>query len=99
MLITSWLTINIATFPIRSNEHHYPTTSLFDEYKYRQRWVTYDSESEDEDMRFCKKYCKKEAGASYSFFCCKENGKSLEIRNPQLNIFRWTRRQWRRLWM
>jgi hypothetical protein len=51
---------------------HDPTTRLFNEYKYRQRGVTGDSESEDEDMTVCKKYGKKETGASDSFFCCKE---------------------------
>jgi hypothetical protein len=38
---------------------HDPTTSLLNEYKYRQRGVTGDSESEDEDTRLCKKYGKK----------------------------------------
>jgi hypothetical protein len=40
---------------------HDPTTSLFNEYKYRQRGITGDSESEDEDTILCKKYGKKEA--------------------------------------
>jgi hypothetical protein len=75
---------------------HDPTTSLFNEYKYRQRGVAGDSESEDEDTSFWKKYGKKEAGASYSFLL---QGKSLEIWNPQLNMFRWERKQWRRIWM
>jgi hypothetical protein len=35
---------------------HDPTTSLSTEYKYRQRGVTGDSESEDEYTRLCKKY-------------------------------------------
>jgi hypothetical protein len=26
-------------------------------------------------------------------------GKILEIWNPKLNMFRWARKQWRRLWM
>jgi hypothetical protein len=60
---------------------HAPTTSLFNEYKYKQRGVTGDSESEDEDTRFCKKYGKKEAGASYSFFPFLLQVKSLEIWN------------------
>jgi hypothetical protein len=68
---------------------HDPTTSLFNEYKYRQRGFTGDSESEDEDTRFCMKYGKKEAGASYSFFVArKEPGDS----NPQLKKFRWARK-------
>jgi hypothetical protein len=33
---------------------HDPKTSLFNEYKYIQRGVTGDSESEDEDTVFCK---------------------------------------------
>jgi hypothetical protein len=40
---------------------HDPTTSLFNEYKHRQRGFTGDSEYEDEDTTFCKKYGKKEA--------------------------------------
>jgi hypothetical protein len=40
---------------------HDPTTSLFNEYKYRQIGVTGDSESKDEDTRLCKKYGKQEA--------------------------------------
>jgi hypothetical protein len=57
---------------------HDPTTSLFNEYKYRQRGVTGDSESEDEDTRFCKKYGKKEAGASDSFFVARKEPGDLE---------------------
>jgi hypothetical protein len=34
---------------------HDPTNSLLHDYKYLQRGVTGDSESEDEDTRFCKK--------------------------------------------
>jgi hypothetical protein len=57
---------------------HDPTTSLFNEYKYRWRGVTCDSESEDEDTQFCKKYGKKEAGASYSFFVARKEPGDLE---------------------
>jgi hypothetical protein len=60
--------------------------------------VTGDSEYEDEDTTFFKNYGKKEAGASDSFFVL-SLGKSLEIWNPWLKIFRCSRRQWRRLWM
>jgi hypothetical protein len=51
---------------------HDPTTSLFNEYKYRQRGVIGDSESEDENMTLCNKYRKKESGASYSFFVARK---------------------------
>jgi hypothetical protein len=54
------------------------TTSLFNKYKYRQRGVTGESESEDEDARFCKRFGKKEAGASYSFFVARKNPGDLE---------------------
>jgi hypothetical protein len=57
---------------------HDPTTSLFNEYKYRQRGVTGDSESEDEDTIFCKKYSKKETGASDSFFLARKEPGDLE---------------------
>jgi hypothetical protein len=57
---------------------HDPTTSLFNEYKYRHRWSTGDIESEDEDTRFCKKYSKKETGASYSFFVARKEPGDLE---------------------
>jgi hypothetical protein len=57
---------------------HDLTTSLFNEYKYRQIGVTGDSESEDEDTKFCKKYGKKEAGASYSFFVARKEPGDLE---------------------
>jgi hypothetical protein len=66
---------------------HDPKTSLFKKYKYRQRerGFTGDSESEDEATIVCKKYGKKEAGASDSFYVA---SKSLEIWNPQFNMFR-----------
>jgi hypothetical protein len=51
---------------------HDPTTSLFNEYKYRQRGVTGDSEYGDEDTTFYKKHGKKEAGASDSFFVARK---------------------------
>jgi hypothetical protein len=57
---------------------HDPTTSLFNEYRYRQRGVTGDSESEDEDTIFCKKYGKKETGASDSFFVARKEPEYLE---------------------
>jgi hypothetical protein len=56
---------------------HDPTNIMFNKYKYRQR-VTGDSESEDEDTTFCKKYGKKEAGASYSFFVARKDPGDLE---------------------
>jgi hypothetical protein len=56
---------------------HDPTNIMFNKYKYRQR-VTGDSESEDEDTTFCKKYGKKEAGASYSFFVARKEPGDLE---------------------
>jgi hypothetical protein len=57
---------------------HDPTTSLLNEYKYRQRGVTGDFEAEDEDTRFCKKYSKKEAGSSDSFFVARKEPGDLE---------------------
>jgi hypothetical protein len=57
---------------------HDPTTSLFNEYKYRHRGVIGDSEYEDKDTRFCKKYGKQEAGASDSFFVARKEPGDLE---------------------
>jgi hypothetical protein len=57
---------------------HDPTTIMFNEYKYRQIGVTCDSESEDEDATFCKKYNKKEASASDSFFVSRAEPGDLE---------------------
>jgi hypothetical protein len=56
---------------------HDPKTSLFNDYKYRQRRFTGDSESEDEDTIFCNKYGKKEAGASDSFFVARKEPEDL----------------------
>jgi hypothetical protein len=57
---------------------HDPKTSLFKNYKYRQRGVICDSESEDEDTKFYNKYGKKEAGTSYSFFVARKEPGDLE---------------------
>jgi hypothetical protein len=57
---------------------HDPTTSLFNEYNYGQRGVIDDSGSEDEDTIFCKKYGKKEEGASYSLFVARKEPGDLE---------------------
>jgi hypothetical protein len=57
---------------------HGHTTSLFNEYTYRQRGVTGGIGSEDEDMILCKKYGKKEAGASDSFFVASKEPGYLE---------------------
>jgi hypothetical protein len=57
---------------------HDPTTSLFKDYKHRQRGVTCDSQSEDEDTRLCKMYGKKEARTSYSFFVARKEPWDLE---------------------
>jgi hypothetical protein len=57
---------------------HDPTTSLFNEYKYRQRGFAGDSESGDEDTILCKRYIKKEARASDSFFVAMKEPGDLE---------------------
>jgi hypothetical protein len=58
---------------------HDPTTRPFNEYKYTQRGVTGDIEYEDEDKTFCKKYGKKQAGASDFFVVARKESEAGDL--------------------